>query len=136
MSSALALSTKNAPCTFLAAPDPKRAADLKLRVTEHNVLTASQYYSRLPTSRLATVLCLTQDEVCIRDATGVGGITARRNWAGCKGHAVPNASQGEGVSARFMGPLGYQGVAWHGMEGGGVLPVLCVTRHKVRGKTC
>lgn len=43
--------------------DPKRAADLKLRVTEHNVLTASQYYSRLPTSRLATVLCLTQDEM-------------------------------------------------------------------------
>ena len=35
----------------------------RLRVVEHNVLVISKYYSRITTKRLATLLCLQEDEV-------------------------------------------------------------------------
>ncbi|GLC75741.1 hypothetical protein PLESTF_001680400 [Pleodorina starrii] len=43
--------------------DPKRVEDLKLRVIEHNVLVAAKYYSRMRTSRLATILSLTPEQM-------------------------------------------------------------------------
>ncbi|KAG2483012.1 hypothetical protein HYH03_018092 [Edaphochlamys debaryana] len=43
--------------------DPKRGEDLKLRVIEHNCLTAAKYYSRLRTARLATILSLTPEQM-------------------------------------------------------------------------
>lgn len=36
----------------------------RLRVVEHNVLVVSKYYSRITTKRLATLLCLSEEEVC------------------------------------------------------------------------
>ncbi|KAK4373602.1 hypothetical protein RND71_008986 [Anisodus tanguticus] len=36
----------------------KAAEDLRLRVTEHNILVASKYYSRITLKRLADLLCL------------------------------------------------------------------------------
>lgn len=41
----------------------KRQADLKLRVTEHNLLTVAKYYTRITTARLAELLDLTPDQV-------------------------------------------------------------------------
>jgi 26S proteasome regulatory subunit N5 len=41
----------------------KRQADLKLRVTEHNLLTVARYYTRITTARLAELLDLTPDLV-------------------------------------------------------------------------
>jgi hypothetical protein len=41
----------------------KRQADLKLRVTEHNLLTVARYYTRITTARLAELLDLTPDQV-------------------------------------------------------------------------
>lgn len=41
----------------------KRQADLKLRVTEHNLLTVARYYTRITTTRLAELLDLTPDLV-------------------------------------------------------------------------
>ena len=41
----------------------KRKADLRSRVTEHNILVISKYYSRLQLSRLAQLLDLSADEV-------------------------------------------------------------------------
>ena len=35
----------------------------RLRVVEHNVLVISKYYSRITTKRLATLLCLKEEEV-------------------------------------------------------------------------
>ncbi|WIA10564.1 hypothetical protein OEZ85_010751 [Tetradesmus obliquus] len=40
----------------------KRQADLKLRVTEHNLLTVAKYYTRITTARLAELLDLTPDQ--------------------------------------------------------------------------
>jgi 26S proteasome regulatory subunit N5 len=44
----------------------KRQADLKLRVTEHNLLTVARYYTRITTTRLAELLDLTPDLVGAR----------------------------------------------------------------------
>lgn len=40
----------------------QRQKDFKLRVMEHNVLVISKYYSRITTKRLATLLCLKEEE--------------------------------------------------------------------------
>ncbi len=74
------------------------------------MLTASQYYSRLPTSRLATVLCLTQDEVRGRVGEGV----ERRNATAalCVMH--------DDVRAAWSGVRGRRGHVTHiGVERGG-----------------
>ena len=43
----------------------KRKKDLHLRVTEHNILVISKYYSQMQISRLATLLDLSEEEVII-----------------------------------------------------------------------
>ncbi|GLI67665.1 hypothetical protein VaNZ11_011918 [Volvox africanus] len=43
--------------------EPKRHEDLQLRIIEHNVLVAAKYYSRMRTSRLATILSLTPEQM-------------------------------------------------------------------------
>ncbi|KAG2533815.1 26S proteasome non-ATPase regulatory subunit 12 homolog A-like [Panicum virgatum] len=40
----------------------KAAADLKLRIIEHNILVVSKYYSRITLNRLADLLCLSLQE--------------------------------------------------------------------------
>ena len=42
----------------------KRKQDLHARVTEHNILVISKYYSQMQISRLATLLDLSELEVC------------------------------------------------------------------------
>ena len=41
----------------------KRKKDLHSRVTEHNILVISKYYSQMQISRLATLLDLSAEEV-------------------------------------------------------------------------
>ena len=41
----------------------KHGLACRLRVVEHNVLVISKYYSRITTKRLATLLCLKEEEV-------------------------------------------------------------------------
>jgi 26S proteasome regulatory subunit N5 len=51
------------PDIFAGEYAEKRQADLKLRVTEHNLLTVARYYTRITTARLAELLDLTPDQV-------------------------------------------------------------------------
>eukprot|EP00878_Enallax_costatus_P020026 GHUV01021155.1.p1 GENE.GHUV01021155.1~~GHUV01021155.1.p1 ORF type:complete len:443 (+),score=148.88 GHUV01021155.1:324-1652(+) len=59
----------------------KRLEDLKLRVTEHNVLVVTKYYTRITTARLAELLDLTPDQVgMICDCAAVVHALGQCRW--------------------------------------------------------
>lgn len=59
---------------FAGEYGPKRLADLKLRVIEHNVLVVTKYYTRITTARLAELLDLKPEEVRVSQVCVCGGV--------------------------------------------------------------
>lgn len=54
---------ESTPDIFGGETGEKRRQDLHSRVTEHNILVISKYYSQMQISRLATLLDLSEEEV-------------------------------------------------------------------------
>ncbi|CAI9780966.1 unnamed protein product [Fraxinus pennsylvanica] len=51
----------------------KAAEDLRLRVTDHNIIVISKYYSRITLKRMADLLCLSIQLVYLLDFARVHG---------------------------------------------------------------